>query len=281
MFGRRVSRGLVGSLFIVTGLVTALVGCSSGEPSGAGATTGASTGKGTAAAMGSGAATAAATATATSTATAAASGTASADPGSSACPPSMVLLTAPARLCMSKTEVTTAEYRACVDAKKCNFTSRKIPGCNWEDTAAGGHPMNCIGRSKAEEYCGAQGWRLPTVDEWEMASRDGENKPYAWGTTDPQKEADDKLWCWSGKTARKGTCPAGSFPAGATKAGLLDMTGNVAEWATGGDTEEKSKTCGRAWDATEGWKAMEKCPGGYFAEAQTPVIGFRCVVAAK
>ena len=74
---------------------------------------------------------------------------------------------------------------------------------------------------------------------------------------------------------------AGSFPAGATKAGLLDMTGNVAEWATGGDTEEKSKTCGRAWDATEGWKAMEKCPGGYFAEAQTPVIGFRCVVAAK
>ena len=92
---------------------------------------------------------------------------------------------------------------------------------------------------------------------------------------------EDNFWCWSGKQKREGTCPAGSFSVGATKSGLLDMAGNVAEWATGGDVEEKSKTCGRAYDATEGWKAMEKCPGGYFAEAQTPVIGFRCVAPAK
>ena len=275
VFVRRVSWGLSASLVGFLGVA----GCSSGEPSGASATAGSSSQTATTAAAASGEASATATGTGSATASSTATATAAAE--SAACPAGMVLLTAPARLCMSKTEVTVTEYRACVDAKKCSYVPRKIAGCNWDDGAAATHPMNCVGRSKAEEYCAAQGGRLPSVSEWERASRDGEDKPYAWGTADPQKEAEDKFWCWSGKTPRKGTCPAGSFPAGATKAGLLDMTGNAAEWATGDDTDEKSKTCGRAWDAAEGWKAMEKCPGGYFAEAQVPLIGFRCVAAAK
>ncbi len=217
----------------------------------------------------------------TATQTASSSGTAAPGNADSPCAEGLALVSYSTKLCMSKTETTVDEYKKCVDEKKCSYKKPVNSECNWLDSSKGKHPMNCIGRSNAEEYCKTLGGRVPTVAEWEFASRDGEAKPYVWGTQDPQREAEDKYWCWSGKQPRKGTCEVGSFPAGATKSGLLDMAGNVAEWATGGDVEEKSKTCGRSWEASEGWKAMEKCPGGYFAEAQVPMIGFRCAVPVK
>lgn len=259
---RMVGIGALGLVF------AAICGCSSSSaPAPAGSTTAMTTQAPAVTATATASATAAPTATAT--ATAAASGK---------CPSGMVAVGSPPKYCVDKTEVTVAAFKKCVDDGKCQYTKPANPGCNWHDAAGkANHPMNCVGRTQASQYCSAMGASLPSVEEWEYASRDGENKPYAWGTDDPQKATEDKFWCWSGKQKRTGTCEVGSFPAGATKAGLLDMSGNVAEWALGGDEEEKSKTCGRAWDANEGWKAMEKCPGGYFAEAQVPVIGFRCL----
>lgn len=268
-------------LFLL-GALTALASAGCGDSKASGASPG--SGATTAAAVATSATTAAAPASTTSAApdpSASSTGTTAAAAGAAGCPEGMVVVPYASGLCMSKTEVTVAQFRKCVDDGKCKYTKPVNPECNWLDGSKGNHPMNCAGRTQAEGYCKAQGGRLPSVEEWEFASRDGEAKPYAWGTADPQKEGDDKYWCWSGKAKRSGTCEVGSFPAGATKSGLLDMSGNVAEWATGGDVDEKSKTCGRAFDATEGWKAMEKCPGGYFAEAQIPVIGFRCVAPKK
>lgn len=228
-------------------------------------------------------------ATATATASAAPSESAAATASSAApaapagpCAEGLVEIPYSTHFCMNKTEVTLGEFKKCVDGGKCPKYKKPVNSlCNWHDETRSRHPMNCVTRTQAEEYCGYLGGRLPTMQEWEFASRDGENKPYAWGTESSQDEAEDRRWCHSARSKRSGTCEVGSFPMGATKAGLLDMTGNVAEWVTGADNDDKSKTCGRDWDTTEGWKAMEKCAGGYFYEAQVPTIGFRCVVPVK
>ena len=278
---RKFGKGVVGSV-VVTGLFvgTLVLGCGSeGSAPASGSAHTATTAAATSTATATMTATATASATATATATAATTaGAAAGDPG---CPEGMVKAPPGGKLCMTKTEVTVDDYRKCVDDKKCNYKKPVNPGCNWLDPAKGKHPMNCVPRSGAEAYCQAHGGRLPSVDEWELASRDADtSRKFPWGAEDPMQASEDKYWCWSGKTKRDGTCEVGSFPGGATKAGLLDMSGNVSEWATGADVDEKSKTCGRSYEANEAWKAQEKCPGGYLSEAQVPTIGFRCVALA-
>jgi formylglycine-generating enzyme required for sulfatase activity len=131
---------------------------------------------------------------------------------------------------IDKTEVTVAAYGACVTAGKCKETSTG-GGCNWGKSDRANNPMNCVNYQKASDYCAWAGKRLPTEEEWEYAARGGsEQRKYPWGNDEPTSQL-----CWKRNTftERKGTCDVGSFPAGASKWGVLDMAGNVSEWTSG------------------------------------------------
>jgi formylglycine-generating enzyme required for sulfatase activity len=165
--------------------------------------------------------------------------------------------------CLDRTEVTTAAYMKCWDAKACGRPltevewakitdeQRKIfgPFCNArEPEKRGDHPMNCVSWFAADTYCKKNGKRLPTEAEWEFAARGSDQRTYPWGDEAPDAtrlnacgkecetwakangqslaamyEADDKF---------AGTAPVGSFPKGASKAGVLDLAGNVWEWVS-------------------------------------------------
>jgi formylglycine-generating enzyme required for sulfatase activity len=194
-----------------------------------------------------------------------------------------------ASFCLDTTEVTVAAWSACVRAGNCPAAPTTVdwPGitedrrkfsaaCNGNKSDRQQHPINCVDWSQATTFCGAYGKRLPTEEEWEYAARSGgQARRYAWGDAAPGPNlvnacgSECRAW---GKTtfgadwmvvyeASDGyatTAPVGSFPAGRTTQGLLDMTGNVWEWtssrycpySSGGSTncaEEKRVNRGGGW----------------------------------
>jgi formylglycine-generating enzyme required for sulfatase activity len=154
-------------------------------------------------------------------------------------PQSVTLGKAPQRVTVAayfldRTEVTVEAYLACVKAKGC-APSEHQSGCNATAKKPRlQHPMNCISKGQAEQYCLAQGKRLPSAAEWEFAARGTDGRSYPWGN----EAAGDQV-CWQARAGglNEETCPVGSFPAGASPFGALDMAGNVAEWTSTEVTE--------------------------------------------
>jgi sulfatase modifying factor 1 len=99
------------------------------------------------------------------------------------------------------------------------------------------HPVTCISYKDAGAYCEWAGVRLPTLEEWEIASRAGAATDYFFGAknTDIGKYAN----IWHGRDhlladSSDGymyTSPVGSFQPNAW--GLYDMYGNVFEFCSG------------------------------------------------
>jgi formylglycine-generating enzyme required for sulfatase activity len=122
------------------------------------------------------------------------------------------------------TEVTTADYGACVQAGCC--TPPATGGlCNYGVSAKDEHPVNCVDWYQADAYCGWANKRLPTEEEWEYVARRPDGRAYPWGAPAPVLGTGQQL-CFS----QSGTCSVNAFPLGTTEDGVLDMAGNVWEW---------------------------------------------------
>ena len=199
------------------------------------------------------------------------------------CPRHMVTLDA---FWIYKNDVTVAQYR-----KFCQETGKempKAPDWGWKED----HPIVNVSWDEAKAYCDWAHTSLPTEEQWEKAARGTRGRKYPWGNKwDP-----GKLWCSSGKYKWE-TVPVGSFPAGASPYGCLDMAGNVEQWCAdwydgsyyrkgnnhnpkGPTTGEDRMALGGSWDAK--FELYLRCgirhflpPGLRYASC-----GFRCVVRA-
>jgi formylglycine-generating enzyme required for sulfatase activity len=126
---------------------------------------------------------------------------------------------------MDKTEVTVAQYAACVTAGQCSAPNT-VANCNWQVAGRDSHPVNCVDWYQATAFCTWAGKRLPTEVEWQWAASSGGTTIYPWGGTAP----DDTHAQWSGVSSKSGTAQVGTHTAGNTAGGIQDMSGNVWEW---------------------------------------------------
>jgi formylglycine-generating enzyme required for sulfatase activity len=132
--------------------------------------------------------------------------------------------------CMDRVPVTVAQYRRCVQAGGCTVP-RKPLDYNYDREGRDEHPVNAVTWNQADSYCKWVQKRLPTSAEWELAAHGTDGRKYPWGNEEP----DDTRLHWSGTTERYGTAPVGSYPAGASPYGVLDMLGNVSQWVADWD----------------------------------------------
>ncbi len=151
---------------------------------------------------------------------------------------------------LDRTEVTSMAYQECVVAEKCEKTD-SAEDCNGKRHT---HPINCVSYQDAEAYCEWRGDRLPTAAEWIWAAQGREeHRRYPWGYKNascdvaiipeyPRRVGPNASYgCGAGLT-----WPVGSRPAGATRDGILDMIGNVAEW-TGTTLGRSAVVLGGGW----------------------------------
>jgi formylglycine-generating enzyme required for sulfatase activity len=168
--------------------------------------------------------------------------------------------------CIDRKETTVAEYKRCSDVGECKRAPFEVDwkditpkeknvfstACNGDDPEKKDHPVNCVDWTMADAYCKWAHKRLPTEAEWEFAARGPDGRRYPWGDEAPDptrmNACGKECIAWGRKhnvdmgVEGKGmyadddsfplTAPVGSFPAGRSRFGLLDVVGHGWEWTS-------------------------------------------------
>ncbi|PID55900.1 hypothetical protein CSB45_13855 [candidate division KSB3 bacterium] len=170
-------------------------------------------------------------------------------------------------------EVTNAEYKHFVDA------ARYQPPLNWEGdnypTGTGTLPVTFISWDDAHAYAEWAGKRLPTSEEWEIASRGPDAFVYPWGESSTGRNLNINR-------RQNGPAEVGSYANDLSAYGVNDMGGNVMEWTASHYAGSEnffilkgSSWVGKLFEA----RGANKTPGE--AIYQLSHIGFRCAKDAE
>ena len=180
-------------------------------------------------------------------------------------------------------EVTVGQFRAFL-------TATGGPIARLINAPSDEYPVSCVSWTSANAYCHQYGFRLPTEAEWEYAARGPSGLRFPWGN-----EWDSAKCCNPENRGPTGnTFPVGSFPAGASWCGALDLAGSLYEWCSdwlGGDYYSRSPRSDPqgppsgdnriirggsfATGTNNGCRSANRAWDGGVAQ---PHIGFRCVL---
>jgi len=149
---------------------------------------------------------------------------------------------------MDKYAVTNGQYQQCVAEGICRpCAQNNIPPqgiAYFTEPEFANYPVVNVSWYMARDYCQWAGRRLPTEAEWEKAARGTDGRKYPWGN-EPYSEDKANICDVNCPPAKKGEigntsfddgyagpAPVGSYPAGASPYGLMDMAGNIWEWTS-------------------------------------------------
>jgi iron(II)-dependent oxidoreductase len=185
---------------------------------------------------------------------------------------------------IDKFEVTNADFAKFVAATGYKTDAEKSGDKAWSAFAQGkdNHPVVKVTWNDATAFCTWAGKRLPSEAEWEKAARGTDGRTYPWGSDWDPKKVNGK------DSGLRGTTAVGSYPAGASAVGLMDLAGNVAEWTAdvakpyAGNTAA-SKLYGANLYIVRGggWFDLKEQLAAYYRNSATVTtanddLGFRC-----
>ncbi|MBI3162256.1 MAG: SUMF1/EgtB/PvdO family nonheme iron enzyme [Chloroflexi bacterium] len=169
---------------------------------------------------------------------------------------------------MDQVEVTNGMYALCAQAGACRLPV-KFNSDNqleyYNNPQFRDYPVVQITWYDANSYCQWTGRRLPTEAEWERAARGDDLRPYPWGG-EPPNELNSNSNNIAGDTTR-----VGSYAAGASPFGVLDMAGNVWEWVAdyySGRYYEESPSVNPLGPENSGLNHLRVIRGGSFQDNQ-------------
>lgn len=178
----------------------------------------------------------------------------------------------PYRLAMGETEVTFAQWDACVADKDCSEQpkdewgrdSQPVMNIRWTDIEKYLQWLNTkagIAKDSPHRY------RLPTEAEWEYAARAGSNGEFSLGRGN-NLALSPATANYNGNYQYKGS-PKGEYRAGTVQVktfqpnawGLYDMHGNVWEWVQDcyNEKEYSRREGGQGWLARQTSEEKDKC----------------------
>ncbi len=195
---------------------------------------------------------------------------------------------------VGKHEVTWGQLRAFCAARGLQPPTNVIDRFEAGDS----HPVFNVSWDEAQAYCQWAGLRLPSEAEWEYAARGADGRSFPWGDEGPgttrcnlrsndyRSDLDGHLY----------TAPVGSYAAGASAFGALDMTGNVWEWVqdwyagsypSGAQTDPSGPATGtlRAYRGVSWYQDSSFCRAAYRSRGSPGdrfnSLGFRVVRSSE
>lgn len=171
---------------------------------------------------------------------------------------------------ISRTEITNAQYAACVEAGACSLPrdTHYYDNGNYRDA-----PVVLVTWEQAREFATWFGGRLPTEAEWEYAAAGPEGLRYPWGDLEPTCGLANSDGCG-------GLLPVGGTQrvAGQSWIGAVDLSGSVWEWTADRFAAEpyadaESGALDPAGPASE--QARTVRGGAWLSPADALAIGYR------
>ena len=147
---------------------------------------------------------------------------------------------------IDRTEVTNAQYRACVTAGACLppfSNASQTRSTYYNSSTYNDYPVIQVDWNRANAYCHWVGKRLPTEAEWEKAARGTDKRAFPWGNEITDNNANyyeshdpfEKIAGAIGDTTPVGFYNGKVYDSYQTvdspsAYGLYDMAGNVWQW---------------------------------------------------
>jgi formylglycine-generating enzyme required for sulfatase activity len=200
---------------------------------------------------------------------------------------------------MTKSEITVAQYKACVNASGCLPPVSDEGVCYYSQEGKDNFPVVCLDWNKSKTFCEWAGGHLPSEAQWEFAAKGGTDILYPWGNTQATCTVAVMNEIGSNGCGTNGPWAVCSKTAGNSPDGLCDMSGNVWEWVQDyyHNDYNGAPVDGSAWNTIDGqvgdyrvirggsynfgWNParagsrMQADP--YYSDTDMGSYGFRCV----